>query len=260
MLVRIRRNSERFMALPQLNRPVLAVLFLGLGAVLTTVASFVFGVPWLMLVLGAAVPFPIFLGAMRQTRYNLAFGLMLVWGFFQSCAVAIASLIAPTRAAAVVLSGAGYRDEMLHWIRTGEGAEGTLRLFLPIHLLHYGIFCLLSLLTFGGAALLLGTWLLNYMNFYVGELVRLSANPWIAAIIAWPPWSLLRVVGYIATGVALTAVALRWVAKVRGKTPLPPLSHRYLLVGVGFVVADLAVKAVLAPAWQQLLRNALLAE
>ncbi|MGK7876816.1 MAG: hypothetical protein AB4426_27070 [Xenococcaceae cyanobacterium] len=53
---------------------------------------------------------------------------------------------------------------MFHWIQTGEGAEGSLRLFLPIHLRNYLIFCLLSLITLSSTALIFGIWMLNYMN------------------------------------------------------------------------------------------------
>ncbi|MEQ8956316.1 MAG: hypothetical protein RLP02_00085 [Coleofasciculus sp. C2-GNP5-27] len=232
---------------------LLTITFLAVGAILTTTTSFVFAVAWLMPILGAAVPYPIFLFHVRQGRYSHAFGWVLLWAVFQSIAVAGATAIAPERAAEVVLSGTTYTEEMFHWIQTGEGAEGSPRLFLPIHLRHYIAFCVLSLITFGSAALLLGTWLLNYMNFYVAQLITISANPWLAAAIAWPPWSLLRVMGYISTGIALTTLGLHGIAKIRGKIPRHPFPKTYLLLGIGLVVADAIVKAFLAPFWQQLL-------
>ncbi len=166
---------------------------------------------------------------------------------------------------------------MFHWIRTGEGAEGSLQLFLPIHLREYALFSLLSLLTFGSAALILGTYLLNYMNFYVGQLVYQSSHPWLAALVGWPPWSMLRVVGYIATGLALTALALNLghyfsrkfpqldeVQAGEGSSPgespgvYEPRSagsrrstldfpRQYFLMGLGLLLGDLLVKATLAP-------------
>lgn len=66
---------------------------------------------------------------------------------------------------------------MLHWIRTGEDSEGSLSLFLSAHLLQYGIFCILCVVTLSSVALIFGTWMLNYMNFYVAELVKVSAKP-----------------------------------------------------------------------------------
>ncbi|MEH2209818.1 hypothetical protein [Nostoc sp.] len=110
---------------------------------------------------------------MRRQQYKKsAFWWMLLWGVLQSIAVIVATAIAPQTAAKVILRGQSYTTEMLHWIRTGEGMEGTIRLFLPDHLLHYGIFCILCVVTLSSAALIFGTWMLNYMNFYVAELVK----------------------------------------------------------------------------------------
>jgi hypothetical protein len=237
--------------------PLLSATLLAIGALLTTSASFILGVAWLTPILGAAVAYPIFLLQVRRRRYSSALGWMLLWGLFQSLALAGGTILAPERAAEVVLSGPAYTEKMLHWIRTGEGDEGSLQLFLPIHLRYYATFCFLSLVTFGSAALLLGPWLLNYMNFYVAQLVRISANPWMAACLGWPPWSLVRVVGFISTGVALTALSLNLMTRSRGQVPQYPFPQRYLLVGIGFVVADVVVKALLAPVWQRLLLNAL---
>ena len=239
------------------STPLSTAAFLAVGAILTTIASFLLDMAWLMPILGAAVPYPIFLSQVRRHRYSSALRWMLLWALFQSLAVAIGTALAPDRAAEVVLNGSTYTKEMLHWIRTGEGAEGSFRLFLPIHVRHYAAFCVLSLVTFGSAALLLGTWLLNYMNFYVAQLVQSSVAPWLAACLGWPPWSVLRVVGYISTGVALTALSLNLVTRARGRVPQDSFPEQYLLMGLGFVVADLVVKAVLAPVWQGLLLSVL---
>lgn len=237
--------------------PLLTTIFLAIGAVLTTTASFVFGVGWLMPILCAAVVYPVFLIHVGYGQYGSALGWVLLWAVFQSIAVAVGTAIAPERATEVVLSGATYTEETLDWIRTGDGPGGTPQLFVPIHVRDYVMFCLLSLLTFGSAALILGTWLLNYMNYYVAILVKMSANPWLAATIAWPPWSLARVIGYISTGVALTALSLHLVAKARGKVPQYPFPKKYLFIGIGFVVADLILKTLLTPIWRQLLLSAL---
>ncbi|EGJ31522.1 MULTISPECIES: hypothetical protein [Moorena] len=241
-----------------INKPLLTASFLAIGAILATIASFVFGVPWLVPILGAAVPYPIFLFHVRHRQYMRALGWMLLWALFQSLAVGIGTALAPETAAQVILNGSDYIEEQLLWIRTVEGTEGSLRLFLPDHVQQYTVFCFLSLVTFGSAALVLGTYLLNYMNFYVAQLVQISVNPWLAALVGWPPWSVLRVVGFICTGVALTALGLNLVAKITRSNSQHPFPQRYLLIGIGFVVADIIVKATLAPIWQQLLSFALL--
>ncbi|MBD6619435.1 hypothetical protein FNW02_27310 [Komarekiella sp. 'clone 1'] len=236
---------------------MMIVIFFVVGVILSTAASFVLGIPWLMPIFGAAVPYPIFLSQVRRQQYKSAFWWMLMWGVLQSIAVIVATTIAPDTAAKVIIRGQSYTESMLHWIRTGEGMEGSLRLFLPDHLLHYGIFCILCVVTFSSVALVFGTWMLNYMNFYVAELVKLSAKPWLAAILGWYPWSILRIIGFIATWVALAALGLNLVTRIRGKVPKSAFPKSYMLIGIGFVSADIVVKAVLAPIWQKLLLYAL---
>ena len=236
---------------------MMIVIFLVIGVILSTTASFAFGIPWLMPIFGAAVPYPIFFLYVRRQQYKSAFWWMLLWGVLQSIAIIAATAIAPQTAAKNILRGQSYTTEMLHWIRTGEGSEGSLSLFLPEHLLYYGIFCILCVVTLSSAALIFGTLMLNYMNFYVTELVRVSAKPWLAAILGWYPWSILRIIGFIATGVALAALGLNLVTRIRGEVPKSPFPKTYMLIGIGFVIADIVVKAVLAPIWQKLLLSAL---
>ena len=156
---------------------LMIVIFLVIGVILSTTASFVFGIPWLMPIFGAAVPYPILFLQVRRQQYKSAFWWMLFWGVLQSIAIILATAIAPQTAAKNILWGQSYTTEMLHWIRTGEGSEGSLSLFLPEHLLHYGIFCILCVVTLSSVALIFGTLMLNYMNFYVTELVKVSAKP-----------------------------------------------------------------------------------
>ncbi|WP_375509680.1 hypothetical protein [uncultured Nostoc sp.] len=163
---------------------MMIVIFFIVGVILSTTASFIFGIPWLMPILGAAVPYPILFLKVRRQQYKSAFWWMLLWGVLQSIAVIVATAMsttgyayAPQTAAKNILRGQSYTMEMLHWIRTGEGSEGSLNLFLPDHLLHYGIFCILCIVTISSIALIFGTWMLNYMNFYVAELVKVSTKP-----------------------------------------------------------------------------------
>src|SRR5262249_56349221 len=72
----------------------------------------------------------------------------------------------------LVLNGPAYRDEMFRWIRTGEGREGSPRLFLPQHLAHLAAFVALSLATASTLSILLGAVLMNFMAFYVASLFR----------------------------------------------------------------------------------------
>ncbi|MEN8444987.1 MAG: hypothetical protein ABG776_08245 [Cyanobacteria bacterium J06555_13] len=234
------------------------VPMLAVGVSLSTAVSFVVSVDWMTPILGAAIAYPIFLYFVSHEQYGSAAVSMLLWAVFQSLAIIIGTIWFPETAAEVILSGPTATAEMFHWIQTGEGAEGALRLFLPIHLRNYVIFCGLCCLTISSAALLFGTWLLNYMNFYVAELVRASVYPWIAILLGWPPWSILRMIGFILTGIALAVVGLNLRARLRRRSnDRVSFPTRYLQMGIGFVVADIVVKATLAPFWQQLLHYAL---
>jgi hypothetical protein len=144
---------------------------------------------------------------------------------------------------------------MLTWVRTGAGPEGSPRLFLPVHVRHYLGFCALSLLTVGYAGLALGTVLLNYMNYYVAELIRVSTEPVGSAAFGWPVWAVLRVVGFTASGTAMAALGLAGWRRARGWGRRSGLLFpgRLLALGFGLVVADAALKAFLAPAWRRLL-------
>ena len=99
----------------------------------TTVVGFLLGLPWLLPVLGAVVPFPLFLARVRRGKYTAAAGWVLLWALLQSWVMGSAVLLFPEAAAGVVARGPEYAQEMLHWIRTGVGPEGSPRLFLPIH-------------------------------------------------------------------------------------------------------------------------------
>ena len=68
------------------------------------------------------------------------------------------------------VNGPAYRDEMFHWIRTGEGREGRPAEFIPQHVLHLAGFVALSLATASAASMALGAALMNYMGFYVASL------------------------------------------------------------------------------------------
>ncbi|NEO87625.1 MAG: hypothetical protein F6J87_25690 [Spirulina sp. SIO3F2] len=234
------------------------ILLLAVGATISTLLSFAIAHLWLTPLLGAAVAYPSLLMGVRRQHYWQTGVLMLLWGVFQSVAVGLAAAWFPERAAMVIVRGSAVTTEMLHWIATGEGPEGSLRLFLPIHLRNYVLFCSLCCLSVSSAALFFGTYLLNYMNFYVAQLVGASVHPGMALLVGWPIWSVLRVVGFILTGVALAVVSLKlWARSRRQRFPaIVPWS--LLRWGVAFVVADIVVKATLAPLWRSLLHYALL--
>jgi hypothetical protein len=210
---------------------------------------------WLPPLLQALPAWWVLLGDLKQGRPARGAFRMLAWALLVSLTVIAISLSAPGTAERGVIRGAAYRDEMFSWIRTGIGAESDPSRFLPEHALHYAAVLGLSFATAGTAGLLLGTVLLNYMNFYVGSLIHASGTPVAAILVGWPPWSVLRVAGFILGAVAATHLVL---GRVLRRVPWDPRgATRMILASLGLVLADAAVKAVLAPHWRILLARAL---
>jgi hypothetical protein len=236
----------------------MTAVWLALGPPAANALGVAAGWPLLLPLLGAAVAYPVFLDRVARGRPAAAFGWMLYWTVFQSLAVWILLAADPERGTAAVHRGAAYASEMLHWVRTGVGAESRPAQFLPVHAGHFAAFCLLAAATAGAAALALGTWLLNYMNVYVYEVTVQSVDTVRAALLAWHPWAVIRVVGYIATAVALAFPGLRWWRRLLGR-PAPPSvdTRRFLFGGAGLVVLDALLKTALAPHWQRWLLGAL---
>ncbi len=232
-------------------------IVLPLGAVASTALGIAIGNPWLFPILGALVPIPVFLQCVRKGSQGKATAWVLYWCIAQSLAVGVAVALAPERSAAAIWRGPAYADEMLNYIRTGVGPEGSPRLFLPLHARHYVLLCVLSLLTVGTAGLVLGTVLLNYMNFYVATLVRSAADPMLALFFGWPVWAMLRVVGYTATGAVMADMSWRLWSRWRGRVILRPLPTRLWLLGLGLALLDVSLKALVAPAWRSILHRAL---
>jgi len=153
-----------------------------------------------------------------------------------------------------VWHAAAFRDEMVRWIATGAGAEGNIRLFLPRVLTEYVLVLLLSAVSAGAAALFLGALLLGYMNVYVGWVVANvdpATFPAAAALVAWPPWSMSRVLSFILAG---TAGALwgypRLYARGSARAPV----GRLLQGSVALLCLDIFLKWWLAPIWRDWLR------
>jgi hypothetical protein len=180
---------------------------------------------------------------------------MVWWALCLSIATALATAAWPERAAQVIWRGPEYSAEMQRWIVTGEGGEGSPSIFLPQHALHFAVFCVACLGTAGFAGLYMGAALLNYMNYYVSELALAASSPARAAAMGWPPWAVLRVLGFILVSIPLSAVIL---GRISGYRSPPGRRYlRYCVWGVLLVILDAALKAVLAPHWRELLHKAL---
>lgn len=138
-----------------------------------------------------------------------------------------------------------YRESMLDWLRSGRGPESRPLATLRAHVVELGAYVFAAALTANLGALVLGAALLNYMNAWVAELVA-RARPGGAltvCLLAWNPWSVVRVAAYVLLGAVCAAPALAllgWDA--------PPRALRVLLAAaIAGIALDYALKLVLSP-------------
>ncbi|MHC4712224.1 MAG: hypothetical protein ACYTAN_03000 [Planctomycetota bacterium] len=221
-----------------------------LSAFLSTGAGFLIGSAYLMPLLNALSIYPFYLELVLAGRRRRAVVLVLLWAIFLSEAMIIGTYFLPGRAERVTLVGASYRDEMFHWVATGEGEESSPGRFIPSHAKHFAVFVVLSFVTAGLGGLVMGAVLLNYMNFYVGSLVLMSRSPILSLLFGWQPYAILRVVAYV---VVATALAEAFFSTVKGRK-IPRRATVYAAAGLAGVILDVLVKFMIAPSWARLLR------
>ncbi len=189
---------------------------------------------------------------------------MLAWAAALAVIGPVAMGLAPEAAAAAVYSGVDYRDEMVHWIATGEGAEGDIRRFLPVHLTRLVLFIPLSLASGGVFGLIMGAAMMNFMDLFVASFAAASSG--VPAALAWFPWALLRVAGFVVLGVVTAEPLVRRMARPGsrgqsdGRRPDQaegPSRKRLIAIALALLVADVALKAALAPMWGRFLADSL---
>ncbi len=215
--------------------------------IVATVASYalgwVAGVPILVPLLNTAASYPFMVAALRRGRVSQAIGRMLLWALTMAVCATLLSFARPAQTDVLFLRGASYRVDMHTWVLTGRGAESTPSVFIPQQAGHAVLFSALALATGGALAMPMGAVLMNYMGHYVGTLAAIGRRPLLLLILGWHPWAVIRIVSFVVIGVVLSdpivtrrRPAVRWLG----------------WAGVG-LVADVVLKALLAPAWQRLL-------
>jgi hypothetical protein len=143
---------------------------------------------------------------------------------------------------------------MFGWIETGIGKENTPSLFIPEHLLHLGLFVLLTWASGGYLGLVLGAALVAYMSYFVGSyaaalepfLLRYAAGP----VLAWVPWSVLRVAAFVLLGAVFSRPLL-----LRRPWPFERREAQLLALALSGIVGDIVIKAFAAPAYGLFLRG-----
>ena len=222
--------------------------------VAATVASY--GVGWLLdrpllvPLLNGAAGYPFMVLALRRGGVYLAVSRMLVWALALALCSTLLSYARPLHTDVLFINGESYRAQMFAWVLTGVGAESRPALFIPQQLLHAGIFAALAVLTASLAAIPMGALLMNYMGHYVGTLAAASAHPAMTMVAAWAPWADIRIASFVAMGVVLSAPLGGRLWRFRGDWPP---ARRVLAWAVAGLACDIALKTILAPAWQRML-------
>ena len=222
---------------------------------------------WLLPLGATAVVYPVMARLILERRDGLAAAAVLLWAASLAATIIAATAADPARVGAAVLHGPAYRDEMFTYVRTGEGRESSPGRFIPQHLLHLAAFAVLSAASAGLLGIAMGAVLVAYMSYYVGSLAAGSA-PLRAALLGWPPWSILRVVAFILIGVALSRPLLTRLfgrsaacggAAAAAPGGRPPRSTRaaWYAAAAALLLADVVLKWLLAPTWAGLLRPCL---
>ena len=203
---------------------------------------------WLLPLVAPLTVYAWFARRVRFGDYLWAWTLGMAWAGLLSLGVVVLVLLWP-EAARGVLFGEPYREEMFGWIATGEGREVTPAEFVPQHLLHLGLFVLLTWVSGGYLGLALGAALVGYMSYFVGSYAAAADAPLLGPVVAWVPWSVLRVAAFVLVGSVLARPLL-----VRRAWPFERREAMLLALAATGIVGDLVLKTFAASAYGQLLR------
>lgn len=198
------------------------------------------------------VLFPVFGILLMREAWGQALRTACIWALCNALAVGFLSYLQPAVLQDTIILGQEYQQEMFGWIETGVGKEGDVTQFLPEHLLHAGVFSIVTALSGGFLGLIMGSVLLNYMSFYVGTLLTFADNLPVTLVLAWPPWALVRVLAFILIACPLSGIL--W-CRLSNRKPQWKDFKRFLFIGVSLLVVDIVLKWCLASFWQNWLKN-----
>ena len=226
-----------------------------LATVLSYPLGLALGQPWLLPLLNAAPAYAAMAALLLRGDRRGAVLAMLAWAAALAVSATASFALWPSPVDRLVIHGPAYRDEMFAWIRTGQGTESSPRLFIPQHAAHLGLFVAASLATGSVLSIAMGAVLMNYMAFYVASLARAGAPVWAVVFLGWQPWALCRVAAFSTLGAVLGEPLI---LRMAGRRHAGLAAARPWLVAAGAsLLADVALKAALAPQWGLWLRKVL---
>ncbi|HEX6203237.1 MAG TPA: hypothetical protein VF100_09560 [Thermoanaerobaculia bacterium] len=203
--------------------------------------------------IGPVAPLTVYGWFRRRVRFGDhlgAWGIGMAWAGLLSLGVVLLVYLAPEAAARGIVFGEPYREEMFGWIATGVGREVTPAAFVPEHLLHLAVFVLLTWASGGYLGLVLGAFLVAYMSYFVGSYAVAVDAPLLGPVVAWVPWSVLRVAAFVLVGVVFARPLL-----VRRPWPFGRRDALLAALALSGIVGDLVIKTLAAPAYGVFLRH-----
>jgi hypothetical protein len=229
-----------------------------IALILATVATYPIGLglrqPWLLPILNALPAFLVLVHRLRRGERGGAVRAMLWWAATLALVGTVAFVWWPEPMGRLVVNGPTHKNEMFSWIRTGRGAEGNIRLFLPEHLVHLGAFLVAGIGTGGAGALLMGAVLMNSMSYYVAALAKAGVPPWAVTLLGWPPWVVARAAALAALGVILAEPLVVLVFPAAKERLKANTRAAYIVAAMSGILTDWFLKFLLAPTWGRWLR------
>jgi hypothetical protein len=208
------------------------------------------GGKWVLPLVAPLTLYPSFRRRVLDRDHLGAWTLGVVWAFLLSAGVILLVFWRPDAAREGILNGEPYRQEMFNWIATGAGPENDWRRFLPQHLLHLGVFLLLTWVSGGYLGLALGAALMGYMSYFVGSYAAASGHPFLGSVAAWVPWSVVRVFAFVLLGTLFSRPLL-----VRRVWPFERGEHGLMALALSGILMDILLKAFFAPGYGLFLRQ-----
>jgi hypothetical protein len=231
------------------------IIALILGTLVSFPLGLAIGVPWLLPVLNALPAYILLVHRLRKGERGGAVRTAIWWAATLAMAGTACLIVWPAPTEGLILNGPEYQKEMLDWIETGKGSEGSLSLVLPRQLLQIGIFAALSLATGGALSVVMGAVLMNDVSFYVAGLASGGTPAWAVVLLGWPPWTIARMSALCILGVVLAEPLVfrlfptaRKRLKVIGRMP-------YYMAGLSGIVTGWILQAALGPLWSTWLRG-----
>jgi hypothetical protein len=185
-----------------------------------------------------------------QQSFQAAFTLLLFWSLLQSALVLAFIFVEPD--ARWIWKGREYTDSMFRWIESGDLPEGSAVQVIFFHAKQTILYVVLAIISANLVSLILGSSLLNYMNYYVAHFARRTSNPLFSIFMGWNPWSIVRVVAFLWLGVVCGSLLLRQFF------PIPfHVTAGLILPPIIGVIVDVALKLTMGRWWSFRLKSAM---